>query len=90
MRPLHGSARNDSATTALGRKRADTQIILDICSHKMYNSLYSPGEGRHSGVVSADSAAVGEGIGVDLRESEDFCARDCALHLSIGVRNRLS
>ena len=56
----------------------------------MYNSLYSLGEGRQTGVVPADSAADREGIGVDLRESEDFCARDGALHLSIGVRNRLS
>ena len=56
----------------------------------MYNRLYSLGEGCHSGVVPADSAPDGEGIGVDLREGEDFCARDGALHLSIGVRNRLS
>ena len=56
----------------------------------MYNSLYSLGEGRLTGVVRADFVADGEGIGVDSRESEDFCARDGALHLSIGARNHLS
>ena len=56
----------------------------------MYNSVYSLGEGRLTGVVTADFGAVGEGVGVDLRESEDFCARDGALYLSVGVRKRLS
>ena len=56
----------------------------------MYNSLYSLGEGCLSIAAAANFVVVGEGIGVDLREGEDFCARDGALHLSIGVRNRLS
>ena len=44
--------------------------MLDIWSHKRYNSVYSIAEDRLIGAVRVGFVAVGKGIGVDLRESE--------------------
>ena len=52
--------------------------MLDMWSHKRYNSVYSIAEGRLIGAVRVGFVAVGKGIGVDLRESEDSCVQGCA------------
>ena len=82
MRPGHSRAKKRFGNNRMKLKtRVIPRLFLTYGATKGIIQYILLVEGRLSGAVEVDFVAVGEGIGVDLRESEDSCVRGSAVSL---------